>query len=99
GVALAGLCDRFIGTDEIPMSTSSKQGGRVPSNNHGDRIVMGPDKLRDPAAMRAAGLDPRDKRVAMVPWLVERMVGLPRHRAIHTGGFVLSERPIFEVCP
>ena len=109
GTALAGLCDRFIGTDEIPMSTSSKLdhtrtpsaplGGRVPNNNHGDRIIMGPDKLRSPVAMRAAGLDPRDKRVSMVPWLVDRMVGLPRHRAIHTGGFVLSERPIFEVCP
>lgn len=62
-------------------------------------VRMDPDRLKDPAALRAAGLDPNDRRVAMVPWFVERMVGLPRHRAIHTGGFVLSEKPIGEVCP
>lgn len=70
-------------------------------NAPGDGYVlrMDPDRLKDPDALRAAGLDPNDRRVAMVPWFVDRMVGLPRHRAIHTGGFVLSERPIGEVCP
>jgi error-prone DNA polymerase len=62
-------------------------------------LRMDPDRLKDPEALRQAGLDPNDRRVAMVPWFVDRMVGLPRHRAIHTGGFVLSERPIGEVCP
>lgn len=62
-------------------------------------LRMDPDRLKDPESLRAAGLDPNDRRVAMVPWFVDRMVGLPRHRAIHTGGFVLSERPIGEVCP
>ncbi|MBI2388886.1 MAG: PHP domain-containing protein [Deltaproteobacteria bacterium] len=62
-------------------------------------VRMDPDRLRDADALRAAGLDPNDRRVAMVPWFVDRMLGLPRHRAIHTGGFVLSERPIGEVCP
>ncbi len=65
----------------------------------GYTVRMDPDRLKDPSALRAAGLDPNDRRVAMVPWFVDRMVGLPRHRAIHTGGFVLSERPIGEVCP
>ncbi|GAC1542418.1 MAG: error-prone DNA polymerase [Polyangiales bacterium] len=70
-------------------------------NPHADAslVRVAPDKLRDDDALRGAGLDPSDARVAMVPWLVERMVGLPRHRAIHTGGFVLSARPIAEVCP
>lgn len=62
-------------------------------------LRMDPDRLKDPDALRAAGLDPNDRRVAMVPWFVDRMVGLPRHRAIHSGGFVLSERPIGDVCP
>ena len=62
-------------------------------------VHMDPDRLKNVDALRAAGLDPNDRRVAMVPWFVDRMVGLPRHRAIHTGGFVLSERPIGEVCP
>ncbi len=70
-------------------------------NAPGDGYVhrMDKDRLKDPESLRAAGLDPNDRRVAMVPWFVDRMVGLPRHRAIHTGGFVLSERPIGEVCP
>ncbi len=62
-------------------------------------VRMDPDRLQNPEALRAAGLDPDDRRVAMVSWFVQRLVGLPRHRAIHTGGFVLSERPIHEVCP
>ncbi len=72
---------------------------RSPGDPHHDRIPSSADRLRDPGALASIGLDPNDARVAMVPWLVERMVGLPRHRAIHTGGFVLSARPISEVCP
>ena len=108
GNALASLCDRFVSMDGWGVGHRTKDPAprngatveaRTPKDPHGDRIYVSPDKMKDPAAMRAAGLDPDDQRVAMVPWLVDRMVGLPRHRAIHTGGFVLSERPIFEVCP
>jgi error-prone DNA polymerase len=105
GTALASLCDRWVGREEWVRpkrsETALKELGvvREKADPHADRIVIEPDHLHDVEAMRGAGLDPNDKRVAMVPWLVDRMVGLPRHRAIHTGGFVLSARPIGEVCP
>ncbi|MFI5300092.1 MAG: error-prone DNA polymerase, partial [Polyangiales bacterium] len=90
GEALAALCDRFIGMDGW--------GGdhRIVER---DKIRNTAERLKDSAALRAVGLDTNDRRVRLVPWLVEKMVGLPRHRSIHTGGFVLSERPIHEVCP
>jgi len=114
GASLASLCDRFVGMDmwggshrtgmAAPLPAQEgmdlRRGPTDPTKARDDvELRMSPDKLRDAEALRAAGLDPDDKRVAMVPWLVDRMVGLPRHRAIHSGGFVLSERPIFEVCP
>jgi len=77
----------------------TKQPTHESAPGEGYVVRMDPDRLKNPDALRAAGLDPDDRRVAMVPWFVDRMVGLPRHRAIHTGGFVLSERPIGEVCP
>ncbi|MGZ3448577.1 MAG: PHP domain-containing protein [Polyangiales bacterium] len=87
--------------NETPEAVSSRPKEYTHESAPGDGYVvrMDPDRLKDPAALRAAGLDPGDRRVAMVPWFVERMVGLPRHRAIHSGGFVLSEKPIGEVCP
>jgi error-prone DNA polymerase len=47
----------------------------------------------------AAGLDPDDVRVRRLADVVERLHDLPRHRSIHVGGFVLSERPLAEVVP
>jgi error-prone DNA polymerase len=86
-----------------PRSMDEKGGVRAKISpdkaRDGSEIRMTADRLSDPEALRSVGLDPNDQRVAMVPWLVRRMVGLPRHRGTHTGGFVLSERPIGEVCP
>ncbi|HWO89122.1 MAG TPA: error-prone DNA polymerase [Gemmatimonadales bacterium] len=47
----------------------------------------------------AAGLDPADRRVAMLADVVRGLHQLPRHRSIHVGGFVLSRRPLAEVVP
>ncbi|HET9453200.1 MAG TPA: OB-fold nucleic acid binding domain-containing protein, partial [Gemmatimonadaceae bacterium] len=46
-----------------------------------------------------AGLDPADKRVRLLPDLVEGLHQLPRHRSIHVGGFVLTAEPLSTVVP
>jgi error-prone DNA polymerase len=46
-----------------------------------------------------AGLDPTDKRVAVLADIVEGLHQLPRHRSIHVGGFVLTEEPLSTVVP
>ncbi|MEP6764874.1 MAG: DNA polymerase III subunit alpha [Gemmatimonadaceae bacterium] len=46
-----------------------------------------------------AGLDPDDHRVRMLSEVVSGLHGLPRHRGIHTGGFILTAQPLGEVVP
>ena len=49
--------------------------------------------------MERAGLDANDKRVRVLPDIVEGLHQLPRHRSIHVGGFVLTEEPLSTVVP
>jgi error-prone DNA polymerase len=49
--------------------------------------------------LRKAGLDPEDRRVALIADLVEGLHQLPRHRSIHVGGFVLTREPLSQVVP
>ncbi|MEZ4437317.1 MAG: error-prone DNA polymerase, partial [bacterium] len=51
------------------------------------------------AAVRAAGMDPTQPRMQALIRVVQGLWGLPRHRSIHVGGFVLSTQPIEEICP
>lgn len=51
------------------------------------------------AAVRAAGMDPSRPRMQALIRVVQGLWGLPRHRSIHVGGFVLSTQPIAEICP
>jgi error-prone DNA polymerase len=56
--------------------------------------------LRD--AARALGVPPADdpdEAAAEVAALAERMQRLPRHLGIHSGGMVICDRPVGEVCP
>jgi error-prone DNA polymerase len=55
-------------------------------------------RLADGGAARA-GLDPGDPRTRALVRAVRGMDRLPRHRSIHVGGFVLSDRPLGEVVP
>jgi error-prone DNA polymerase len=55
-------------------------------------------RLADGGAERA-GLDPRDARTAALVRTVAGLEDLPRHRSIHVGGFVISDRPIGELVP
>ncbi|GAA3960306.1 error-prone DNA polymerase DnaE2 [Actinomadura viridis] len=51
------------------------------------------------------GVDPRDPVGAeagvppAVTGLAERMLTLPRHLGIHSGGMVIADRPVGEICP
>ncbi|HKK27652.1 MAG TPA: error-prone DNA polymerase [Gemmatimonadota bacterium] len=67
--------------------------------------AAGPRSARCPAARLAeggaerAGLDPSARRTRALVRAVRGMDRLPRHRSIHVGGFVLSDRPLGEVVP
>src|SRR5688572_8585441 len=56
-------------------------------------------RLPPKSVIELAGLDPKDKRVAVLADLVAGLHQLPRHRSIHVGGFVLTEEPLSTVVP
>jgi error-prone DNA polymerase len=49
--------------------------------------------------VRAAGLDPSAPRVRAMVHLVGDILGFPRHRSQHVGGFVISRAPLMEIVP
>ncbi|EFQ83062.1 DNA polymerase III, alpha subunit [Aeromicrobium marinum DSM 15272] len=51
------------------------------------------------SAERWGGLEPDAELPAPVVELAEQLMGSPRHLGIHSGGMILTERPIGEVCP
>ena len=53
----------------------------------------------DDSILTQAGLDPGDRRVQMLPEIVEGLHQAPRHRSIHVGGFVLTREPLRTVAP
>ena len=52
-----------------------------------------------PADARAVGFEPTHPRVRALLGVIRGLLGLPRHRSTHVGGFVLSAGPIGEVVP
>ncbi len=52
-----------------------------------------------PARLREAGLDPQSPLGKRLVWLVEQLVGFPRHLAQHTGGMVITRGPLCELVP
>jgi error-prone DNA polymerase len=46
-----------------------------------------------------AGFEPAHPRIVALLKVVKALWGLPRHRGTHVGGFILSTRPIAEICP
>jgi error-prone DNA polymerase len=51
----------------------------------------------DGAALREIGVDPAGAQARALVRLVRGLAGLPRHRGIHSGGFVLSREPLGRV--
>ncbi|GAB4348593.1 MAG: error-prone DNA polymerase [Gammaproteobacteria bacterium] len=46
-----------------------------------------------------AGFDPGNPVIARLLWLVEQLLGFPRHLSQHVGGFVISRGPLHELVP
>ncbi|HLM67236.1 MAG TPA: error-prone DNA polymerase, partial [Longimicrobium sp.] len=53
----------------------------------------------DGKGLRAIGLDPAEPRAKALVKLVGGLYGVPRHRGIHSGGFILSGHPLGEIVP
>ncbi|MDO5064708.1 MAG: error-prone DNA polymerase [Actinomyces bowdenii] len=63
-----------------------------------DGAPAGPAPAADPGHRGQPGR--RDEEVpAQVIDIAERLLRLPRHLSIHSGGMVLCDRPVTEVCP
>ena len=56
-------------------------------------------ELEEGKALKAIGVDPAEPRARALVRLVEGLHGLPRHRGIHSGGFVISAKPLTRVVP
>ena len=59
------------------------------------REATGPDD----EVLRAAGIDPGDRRIALVRRLVEEISRFPRHLSQHVGGFVITRGRLDHLCP
>jgi len=60
---------------------------------------VGPRGEKEPAPSLPADVRDDDEMPELLSAVVERMLRLPRHLSIHSGGVVLCDRPIGEVCP
>ncbi|MCU0622277.1 MAG: DNA polymerase III subunit alpha [Gemmatimonadaceae bacterium] len=60
-----------------------------------------PGMQPDPGAALLAriGLDADDRRVRMLPEILDGLHKAPRHRGIHVGGFVITREPLATVVP
>ena len=59
------------------------------------REATGPDD----EALHAVGIDPGDRRIALVRRLVEEISRFPRHLSQHVGGFVITRGRLDHLCP
>ena len=95
-----------------PQRRAGRQRHRLPAADGGARRRQGARLLPGPAGRvvqadrrlavrgRRRPGDPAAHDVpAPVVALAEELMGAPRHLGIHSGGMVLTERPIGEVCP
>ena len=52
-----------------------------------------------PERLREAGEDPEDPLMRQLLWLVQELLGFPRHLSQHVGGFVISAGPLETLVP
>ncbi len=93
---------RVLGlSTDLQNRLAEEVGHAVPSDaGDDDRFASGDAAARLAAGgLERAGLDPRGPRAKALLRLVRGLLGKPRHRGIHVGGFVLSARPLCEVVP
>jgi error-prone DNA polymerase len=56
-------------------------------------------QLFDAARMKQHGFNPRDPTIHHLASLTRQIMGFPRHRSQHVGGFVISRGPLSEIVP
>ncbi|MCC6317455.1 MAG: PHP domain-containing protein [Gemmatimonadaceae bacterium] len=102
-----------LGIGAAPPAAGSVAGVKADMETSGQGITPQghntPKERRPPAAARPAatvdsilaqaGLDPKDRRVQILPDIVDGLHQAPRHRSIHVGGFVLTAEPLRTVVP
>ncbi len=71
---------------------SDEEGGRLAEQARRTREL-------DSEGVIEAGFDPESPRLSTLLKVVRALYGVPRHRSTHVGGFVLSTRPVSEICP
>ena len=52
-----------------------------------------------PQRLAEAGFDPDNGKVALLMWLVDELVGFPRHLSQHVGGFVIARGKLSQLVP
>ena len=82
---------RVLDLDQELGARLAAQVGRCEASEAAERLADG--------GLEAAGLDPRSTRVQALLDVLRRLDRLPRHRSIHTGGFVLTAEPLTQVVP
>ncbi|MCC6678289.1 MAG: error-prone DNA polymerase [Phycisphaerales bacterium] len=55
--------------------------------------------IADPGRLRELGLNPGDPTLRWLVRLVGELLGFPRHRSQHVGGFVITRSPLCELVP
>ncbi len=87
---------------EVADRLAERVGHRVPSDAPTEALFTGgatAGELLAGGGIEAAGLDPRSRDMRALLRLVRGLEGLPRHRGIHVGGFVLTGEPLAEIVP
>jgi len=56
-------------------------------------------KQHIPERLAEAGFDPENPLILRLVFLVANLIGFPRHLSQHVGGFVISDRPLYELVP
>ncbi len=78
----------FTQAESDALSAEADRGGAADTSR---RLAEG--------GLERCGLDPSDVRSQALIRVVRGLTDLPRHRSIHVGGFVLSDRPLGEIVP
>ena len=57
------------------------------------------EKATSHAQIKAAGLDPNDKRLELCANLTRKIMGYPRHLSQHVGGFIITKSRLDDIVP
>ncbi|MCR9214260.1 MAG: error-prone DNA polymerase [Proteobacteria bacterium] len=57
------------------------------------------DQATNRSNIKAAGLDPDDRRLALCAELTQEIMGYPRHLSQHVGGFIITKERLDDIVP